>query len=116
MSNLLYQLRSRQSELHKVAEFEKTAEEIFEAAFFDELEKLGYDVEMLKEAGILGDAAKWGIGKIKSLLPGAKKMSRFQAATQANAAKAARVRKRMKMVQQAGKDWGKTRGPQGWVG
>jgi len=36
----------------------KTAEQIFSDAFVDELEKLGYDAEFLKESGILDSAWK----------------------------------------------------------
>jgi len=52
------------------------AQEIFEAAFLDELEKMGCDIEMMKQAGILGKA--WAIAKspvdkmIRKIIPAQK--------------------------------------------
>ena len=64
MSSLLEQLRPQ----YRESEFDKTAEQIFEAAVIDELEKMGYDVEILKQANVVGrmyGAAKnaFGIGR-----------------------------------------------------
>jgi hypothetical protein len=64
MSSLLDKLAAKAASVER----EKVSEQLFSAAFCDELEKLGYDVEMLKESGALGNV--WstikgavGIGK-----------------------------------------------------
>jgi len=67
MSSLLEKL----AEHSKIAEIEKTAEQIFIDAFVDELVKLGYDEEFAKQAAILGSlkgltSKAWG--GVKSLV------------------------------------------------
>ena len=115
MSDLLNQLRSLHSE---ESEFDKVAEQVFCEAFFDELEKMGYDVEMMKEAGIgsfLSGAAKQVVGFLPKT-KGAKALENIAAANAKMAKGTALAKQRMLVAQQAAKDWGKTRGPIGYSG
>jgi len=73
MSNLLEQLRNRHDDDSKL---EKTAEDIFTAAFVDELQKLGYSAEFAKRAGFMSKTLKG----IKSAFGSASKLSKVKSA------------------------------------